>query len=264
MSDLDDSKDVPPRNEFESLRTNQGRITDKEKGLIFGDLDNSPRVASARDSARGSLTVQPSGGNGSGSVEIFPSGTSNRSHFLATNNSDPDNFGFVEFEVNGSDAWMHSASKGTGTGPRTFEFQQFPDGVRVHNQLLVGDIGRAPSGQLEVDHTGAMENAIQVGDPNTIGNDTGIYMRTNGIGKIHVGDAGKLHLISNSTEGRGIYLDGRRNTIKDLLNLPPQSSAPIGTPTAGDIAVQDGVNWDPAATGQEELLVYLNGAWEAK
>lgn len=43
--------------------------------------------------------------------------------------------------------------------------------------------------------------------------------------------------------------------------LPPQSSEPA-SPQNGELAVQDGVNWDPVATGNQDLVVYLGGAWE--
>lgn len=118
-----------------SVNTAEGAITDKEIGLVFGDLTQSPRVASARNNARFALTVQPSGGDAPGSVEVFPSGTSTRSHFLATNANDPDNFGFVEFEVNGNSGWLHAQNKGTGTAPTEFRFYNFPDGVSVEDPI---------------------------------------------------------------------------------------------------------------------------------
>lgn len=40
----------------------------------------------------------------------------------------------------------------------------------------------------------------------------------------------------------------------------PRSSAP-SNPEAGMEAIQDGASWDPAGTGQEEKVCYLNGAW---
>lgn len=45
------------------------------------------------------------------------------------------------------------------------------------------------------------------------------------------------------------------------LRLSPQSSEP-NNPQHGILAVQDGNNWDPAGTGNLDLVVYLGGSWE--
>ena len=46
----------------------------------------------------------------------------------------------------------------------------------------------------------------------------------------------------------------------DTLTLTPQSTSPAA-PTAGMLAVSDGIGWDPATDGVEHLNVYLNGVW---
>jgi len=40
-------------------------------------------------------------------------------------------------------------------------------------------------------------------------------------------------------------------------------STEVLEPTSGTVAVADGIGWDPASTGQETMVVYLNGAWQA-
>jgi len=40
-------------------------------------------------------------------------------------------------------------------------------------------------------------------------------------------------------------------------------STEILEPASGTVAVADGIGWDPASTGQETMVVYLNGAWQA-
>jgi len=46
----------------------------------------------------------------------------------------------------------------------------------------------------------------------------------------------------------------------NILTLIPQSVVPP-SPTAGMLAVSDGIGWDPATDGVEHLNVYLNGIW---
>ncbi len=124
---------------FVDTDNDQIRIISNEGGLIIGGGTNAPRLATARDAARGSLTVQPIGGDSPGSVEVFPSGTSERSHFLTTNANDPDNFGFVEWETNVGDSWLHSSLKGTGTAPTTFKIYGFDDDIRFLNNVIIGE-----------------------------------------------------------------------------------------------------------------------------
>jgi len=55
-----------------------------------------------------------------------------------------------------------------------------------------------------------------------------------------------------------------RLTDNDLTQLQsgqftPQSSEP--NTYSGSVAVQDGTNWDPAGTGEEEVVAYINGSW---
>jgi len=40
-------------------------------------------------------------------------------------------------------------------------------------------------------------------------------------------------------------------------------SEEIIEPASGTIAVADGIGWDPISTGQETMVVYLNGGWQA-
>lgn len=44
------------------------------------------------------------------------------------------------------------------------------------------------------------------------------------------------------------------------FNLTPQDSAP-SSPDTGDVAMQDGSNWDPASSGAQELVTYNGTSW---
>lgn len=46
----------------------------------------------------------------------------------------------------------------------------------------------------------------------------------------------------------------------NVQNLPVLSSAP-SSPQTGDIALQDGSNWDPTASGAQELVTYNGTSW---
>jgi hypothetical protein len=60
----------------------------------------------------------------------------------------------------------------------------------------------------------------------------------------------------------GAYTSGGTGVIdsKATMSLPVIHSAPT-TPRSGMMAVADGTNWNPTATGTETLVVYLGGAW---
>lgn len=60
----------------------------------------------------------------------------------------------------------------------------------------------------------------------------------------------------------GAYTSGGTAIIdsKATMSLPVIHSAPT-TPRSGMMAVADGTNWNPTATGTETLVVYLGGAW---
>jgi len=49
-------------------------------------------------------------------------------------------------------------------------------------------------------------------------------------------------------------------STNNTLTLTPQSTEPA-SPTAGMLAVSDGIGWDPAIDGVEHLNVYLNSIW---
>jgi hypothetical protein len=42
--------------------------------------------------------------------------------------------------------------------------------------------------------------------------------------------------------------------------LTPQSIAP-SSPNAGQLAVSDGIGWNPSSDGLQHLMIYLNGSW---
>jgi len=72
-------------------------------------------------------------------------------------------------------------------------------------------------------------------------------------------DSDVVNLAGSELRGDG---DNSRVQLNDFTNLPPRSSAP-SSPSSGDVACQDGTNWDPAGTGNEEIVAYVNGAWTA-
>lgn len=59
-----------------------------------------------------------------------------------------------------------------------------------------------------------------------------------------------------------IDMAGGPITNGDTATLTPRSSAP-SSPSSGMIACSDGTNWDPTASGSEEIVAYLNGGWTA-
>src|SRR5699024_1124544 len=140
LSDLDNTttaqtnlklKDGTADLDFHSLA-----ISSNEEGLLVGQ--NVPvRIATARDASRGSVTVQPTA-TAPGSVELFPGGTSERSHFLATNATDEDNFGFVELEVNKKDSWIAPGVKGAGDIPVNFRVWGFQKGISLQDNVSIG------------------------------------------------------------------------------------------------------------------------------
>lgn len=58
----------------------------------------------------------------------------------------------------------------------------------------------------------------------------------------------------------GFRVEHPNGLAGSVMTTPPRSSAP-SSPDAGTIACQDGVNWDPAGSGQEEIVAYINGSW---
>lgn len=49
-------------------------------------------------------------------------------------------------------------------------------------------------------------------------------------------------------------------SVGGTINLPVLTAAPIN-PLAGTMAVCDGASWDPASTGVQNLVIYLNSNW---
>lgn len=86
---------------------------------LIGDPDDSnrPRLTNARTTAPQELTLQPETGDGVGSALLLPSGSDDRSHWMAGNSSDPSNFGAVKWEVDGTTANVMSFSKGNEARP---------------------------------------------------------------------------------------------------------------------------------------------------
>lgn len=121
------------KNGSADLDFNSLHVRDKDVGIIIGDDARSPRLGAARDMSPGGLSVQPSGGSHPGSVEIFPQGTSERSHFLACNAADPNNFGFVKFEARitatNNEGLIQGGQKNSGVAPDRFRWKDFPAGV---------------------------------------------------------------------------------------------------------------------------------------
>lgn len=48
--------------------------------------------------------------------------------------------------------------------------------------------------------------------------------------------------------------------VGTLANYTPQTAAP-STPSAGDVALADGTNWDPDADGNAEKVIYNGTSW---
>lgn len=44
------------------------------------------------------------------------------------------------------------------------------------------------------------------------------------------------------------------------IRLPVRAVAP-DSPTDGDVAIADGINWDPLNNNKQTMIVYLGGAW---
>lgn len=148
----------------------------------IGDGSTVPRLSNIRGGTSPELSVQPNGGDNVGSALLYPSGTSTRAHWMVANASDPNNFGAIKLELDGATGRMEAFTKGTGgTLPDTFVFRDFSEGV-------------------EISHPGDQLNALQVGNNNDVFSDTGIYLRTVGLGQIRVGGNGRLGLYSESQE----------------------------------------------------------------
>lgn len=220
-----------------------------------------PLLSNKRTSAPRSLTVQPDDGDAAGSVEIFPSGTIQRSHYLAATDPDPNNFGFIELEAAQNEGWIDAGQKGTGTAPTQFKFWNFPDGVRFQDNVAMGaDI--TPTRPLHITHSGASDGAIRVGDDDTPGNNTGIYLRSTGRAIVRSANGAELALW-NDTSASGpfgvLIRDSGRVQLNDFLQLTKRSSS-ISAPEEGDVAFADGTNWNPGSGSG--VYVYDGGAWQ--
>lgn len=168
--------------------------------LTINGAEEGPVLSNSRTNAPRALTIQPTGGNNVGSAEVYPHGTDDRSHFVVANSSDFDNNGAVKWELDGTQASMWAYTKGTGgVMPTNFIFRDFADGVwfeqdaRFHEDVMIG-INQDPSAPLDIHHGADDFTGIRLGNTIDASFDTGIYLRTLGIGKIRTGTTGELHL----------------------------------------------------------------------
>lgn len=121
------------------------RVNNRTGGIVIGEYSGSPCISSSRDNALGALTVKPAGGDAPGSIELFSSGTETRSHFLACNTTDPNNFGAVELECDDLEAWIDSESKGTGTAPTLFRVFGFDEGIQLEEPTTIYGTSALPT-----------------------------------------------------------------------------------------------------------------------
>jgi hypothetical protein len=203
----------------------------------------APLISNKRSTSNEAVTVQPTGGDRPGSVELFPSGTENRSHFIATNEPDPNNWHGVEFEVQGSESWFRAISKGTPSNAAitNFNFEDFDyvkveDGtsLRAVEDLIVG-ANTSPNQPLQVNHAGDNQLAARIGDKDTVTSNTGIYLRSNGEATIRSGAKGTLGLYIGPTGSTGVTIANNGNVG---IGDPPPISPSYALDAAGDIRTQ--------------------------
>lgn len=179
-------------------------VFSNEEGIIIGEETTSPRLCSSRDNARGTLVVQPHGGDHPGSLELYPSGTQERSHFIACNSNDSDNWGGVELECDAGEAWIDSEVKGAGTAPTVFRIFGFADGIQLEEVTTTWGSNQLPTS------TGTASNAgLRVG-----------YESGNGV--LDIGQAGGSGGWIQSTN------KGDLSTVYKLLLNPNGGNVGIG------------------------------------
>jgi len=101
---------------------------DTDKAVLKDTLVDAARLGDE-------LTIRPNIADKTGSALVLPSGSDSRSHWLVGNNSDPDNFGGVKFEVDGTDADIEAFAKGTGNIPATLNLRAW-DEVRFKGAVV--------------------------------------------------------------------------------------------------------------------------------
>jgi hypothetical protein len=69
------------------------------------------------------------------------------------------------------------------------------------------------------------------------------------------GVAGDLATPGYTNIPTGVALDVRGITKLEIRTAPPAS------PVNGMITIQDGATWDPAGTGVQAVVAYINGGW---
>jgi hypothetical protein len=78
-----------------------------------------------------------------------------------------------------------------------------------------------PNAPVEIAHSGVNIDALRLGDPTTVSNNTGIYLRTTGLASIGWGSSGSLRFLGegNNTERMRITSTGEVDISSGLLEL---------------------------------------------
>lgn len=111
----------------------------------------------------------------------------------------------------------------------------------------------AVAGQLLVDR-GGQQVVVRESDTNT---DWYVEAQAGGFRIVEAG-VEEWFEIDTTQHGR---IEAPGGMATQQLRLTPQSGEPT-SPQNGELAVQDGNNWNPAGTGELDLVVYLGGVWE--
>jgi len=176
---------------------------------------------------------------------------------------DTDSHGIHLKDVNGPIIGMgtHFRNAGSTDGVSSVMLQPasnsvVEDGVIAGNFEIGGNVGLQDSGSGVVRKIDEFGNSWGAGRSTSAGYSRPInYQHNNNRYDTNEDFWARSGII---TDGSTVDVRGGEIAKATAVELPPQSSPPAGTKR---IAIQDGTNWDPAGTGQEELVVRINGAW---
>ena len=247
-----------------------GELVAPANGVTIGDTVKV-KIGTERTNAPGSITVRPLTTIAPGSVELFPGPGGIRSHFLAGNAADPNNFGYVKLECNLTEnkAFLQADAKGTGTMPESFQILNFSyitffdpfitksstsfDGTNTFNGVTTLNASASFKSTLIVDQTGSGAFLI-LSDYATITNNAGIYLRSSTLGYLQVVTGGRFEIKTNG----GVVLFTVTSTGGMITNEVTQKSlsADPADPSSGN-----SVQWVSDGTGlgdAGDLMIKIN------
>jgi len=92
-------------------------------GVIqLGVETGAPEIKGGLASAYGAVLIQPKDGNTTGRLYIYPKGTDDHGFLMVLDAADPDNAGWLTFDIHNALAQISAGKTGTGTAPTFIGF----------------------------------------------------------------------------------------------------------------------------------------------